>query len=182
MAGVRRWMSAQPPPSVLKSVKNTKPGHSHRKPDLTTEPERDIDPTSTEGMVRRLLEPSVDRAEEKEYERCAFLTLCNGMNSDSVIQSDMSTSTRRSSHAATRTSTKRICMKQTCRSTVPTYRYAKQPLRTGRSTGRSPKAPSTIGNEQQRMFIRHTCCNQSVLCVFVGIVVLGVLVISMGGG
>jgi len=74
MAGVRRWMSAQPPPSVLKSVKNPKQGHSHRKPDLTTEPERDIDPASTEGMVRRLLDPSVDRDEEKEYERCAIPT------------------------------------------------------------------------------------------------------------
>src|SRR5258706_15812595 len=84
MAGVRQWMSAQPPPSVLKSVKPPKPGHSHRKPDLTTEPERDIDRTSTEGMVRRLLEPSVDRAEEKEYKRCAFHALCNGANSDAV--------------------------------------------------------------------------------------------------
>ncbi len=110
MAGVRRWMFAQPPPSVLKSVKNMKPGHSHRKPDATTEPERDIDPTSTEGMVRRLQKPSVDRAEE-EYERCAFPTLCNGVNSDAFIQLDMSTSTKRSSHAATRPSTKRICMK-----------------------------------------------------------------------
>ena len=182
MAGVRRWMSAQPPPSVLKSVKNTKPGHSNRKPDLTTEPERDIDPTSTEGMVRRLLEPSVDRAEEKEYERCAFPTLCTGVNSDAVVQLDMSTSTRRSSRGVTRTPTKRICTKPTCRSTVPTYRYAKRPLRTGPSTGQSPKAPSTIGNEQQRMFIRHTCCNQSGLCVCVGIAVLGVLVTSMGGG
>jgi len=111
MAGVRRWMFAQPPPGVLKSVKNMKPDHSYRSPDLTTEPERDIDPTSTEGIVRRLQEPSVDRAEEKEYERCAFPTLCNGVNSDAFIQLDMSTSTKRSSHAATRPSTKRICMK-----------------------------------------------------------------------
>ena len=72
MAGVRRWMSAQPPPSVLKSIKNSKQGSSYRKPDRATEPERAIDPTSTEGVVRRLLEPSVDREEEKEYERCAF--------------------------------------------------------------------------------------------------------------
>ena len=97
---------------MLKSLKNTELGHSQRKLDLTTEPARDIDPTSTKGMVRRLLEPSVDRAEE-EYERCAFPTLCNGVNSDDVIQLDMSTSIRRSSHAATRTSTKQICMKQT---------------------------------------------------------------------
>src|SRR5258706_4428132 len=141
MAGVRRWMFAQPPPGVLKSVKNMKPDHSYRSPDLTTEPERDIDPTSTEGMVRRLQEPSVDRAEEKEYERCAFPTLCNGVNSDASTQLDMWASTKCSSLAATRTSTKRICMKQTCRSTVPTYRHAKQPRRTSPSTGRSPKAP-----------------------------------------
>lgn len=182
MAGVRRWMSAQPPPSVLKSVKNPKPGHPHRKPDLTTEPERDIDPTSTEGVVRRLLEPSVDRAEEKEYERCAIPTLCNGVNSDAVIQLDMSTSTKHSSHAATRTSTKRTCTKRTYRSTVPTYRYAKQPRRTSPSIGRSPKAPSTTGNEQQRTYMRHTFCNQNRLCVCAGIVVLGVLVTSMVGG
>ena len=93
-AGVRRWMSAQPPPSVLKSVKNTGLGHSQRKLDLTTESERDIDPTSTEGMVRRLLEPSVDRAEE-EYERCDFPTLCNSMNSDAVTQLGISTGNRR---------------------------------------------------------------------------------------
>ena len=103
MAGVRRWMSAQPPPSVLKSVKNTKQGHSHRKPDLTTEPERDIDRTSTEGMVRRLLEPSVDRAEEKEYKRCAFHALCNGANSDAVnpiryVDQYQALLTRRDSH------------------------------------------------------------------------------------
>ena len=112
-------------------------------------------------------------------ERCAFPTLCNGVNSDAVIQLDMSTRNRRSSHAATRTSTKRIRTKQTCRFTVPTYRYAKRPLRTGPSTDQSP---SKTGNEQQRVFIRHTCCNQSGLCVRVGIAVLGVLVISMGGG
>ena len=72
MAGVRRWMSAQPPPSVLKSIKTPAQGHSYRKPDPTTEPEREINPNSTEGVVRRLLEPSVDHTEEKEYERCAF--------------------------------------------------------------------------------------------------------------
>ena len=72
MAGVRRWMSAQPPPSVLKSIKAPAQGHCYRKPDPTAEPARDIDPTSTEGVVRRLLEPSVDREEEKEYERCVF--------------------------------------------------------------------------------------------------------------
>jgi hypothetical protein len=125
MAGVRRWMSAQPPPSVLKSVKHQKQGHSHRKPDLTTEPERDIDPTSTEGIVRRLLEPSVDRAEEKEYERCAFSTLCDSAKSDTVNQLDMSTSTKHSSHDVTRIPTKPICTKPICRSTVPTYRYAR---------------------------------------------------------
>ncbi len=144
MAGVRRWMSAQPSPSVLK---NPKPGHSHRKPDLTTEPERDIDPTSTEGMVRRLLEPSVDRAEVKEYERCAFPLFVTVQILTWTIKLDMSTSTKRSSHAATRTSTKKIFTKQTYRSTVPTYRYAKQSLQTGPSTGRSPKALSTTGNE-----------------------------------
>jgi hypothetical protein len=72
MAGVRRWMSAPPPPSVVKSTKHPKQGHAGRRPDLTTEPEQVIDPTSTESIVRRLLEPSVDRAEEKEYERCAL--------------------------------------------------------------------------------------------------------------
>src|SRR5258706_13454116 len=97
-------------------------------------------------------------------------------------QLDMSTSTKRSSHVATRTSTKRICTKQTYRSTVPTCRYAKQSLRTGPSTGQSPKAPSMTGNEQQRMFMRHTFCNQNGLCVCVGIVVLGGLVTSMGDG
>jgi len=75
MAGVRRWMTAQPPPSVLKSIKNPTQGHPYRKPDLTTKPEQDIDPNSTEGVVRRLLEPSVNRVEEKEYERCVFLHL-----------------------------------------------------------------------------------------------------------
>src|SRR5258706_14553079 len=35
-------------------------------------------------MVRRLLEPSVDRAEEREFELCAFPTLCNSANSDAV--------------------------------------------------------------------------------------------------
>ena len=182
MAGVRRWMSAQPPPSVLKSVKNPKPGHSHRKPDLATEPERDIDPTSTEGVVRRLLEPSVDRAEEKEYERYAISTLCDGVNSEAVTQLDMSTNTKRSLHAAIHTSTKRICTRQICRSTVPTYRYAKRPRRTSLSTGWNPKAPSTTANEQQRTCMRHTFCNQNRLCVCVGVVVLGALVTSMGGG
>jgi len=69
MAGVRRWMSAQPPPSLFKSSKLPKSNLSCRKPDLTIEPEREINPTSTEGVVRRLLEPSVDQEEEKEYER-----------------------------------------------------------------------------------------------------------------
>ncbi len=174
MAGVRRWMSAQPPPSVLKSVKHPKPGHSHRKPDLTTESERVIDhtSTSTEGMVRRLLEPSVDRAEESGALFMLFVAVRILTRS---IQLDMSTSF---SHAATRTSTKRICTEQTYRSTVPSYRFAKQSLRTGPSTGRSPKALSTTGNGQQRMFMRHTFCSQNGLCVCVGIVILGVLVTS----
>ncbi len=30
-----------------------------------------------------------------------------------------------------------------------------KPRRKGPSTGRSPKAPSTTGNEQQRIFMRH---------------------------
>jgi len=175
-------MSSQPPPSALKSVKHPKEGHSHRKPNLTTEPERDIDPTSTEGVVRRLLEPSVDRAEEKEYERYGFPTLCSGVNSDAVTQLAMSTSTKCFSHAATRTLTKQTCTKQTCRFTVPTYRYARRPRPTSPSTRRSPKAPSTTGSEQRRIFMRHTFRNQNGLCVCVGIVVLGVLVISMGGG
>jgi hypothetical protein len=60
MAGVRRWMSAQPPPSLLKSSKLPKSASPVRKPDLAIEPEREIDPTNTEGVIRRLLEPSVD--------------------------------------------------------------------------------------------------------------------------
>ena len=34
----------------------------------------------------------MDRAEKKEYERCVFPTLCNGVTSGAVIQLDMSTS------------------------------------------------------------------------------------------
>ena len=75
--------------SELESAKHQKHGHSHRKPNLTTEPPRDIDPTSMEGMVQRLLEPSVDRAVEKEHEQWVFPTLCNGMNSDVVVELDM---------------------------------------------------------------------------------------------
>lgn len=125
-----RCMFAQLPTRILISVKHSKPGHSHRKPDLTTEPER---------MVRRLLEPSVDQAEKKEYERCAFPSLCGGVNSDAVIQVDMLTRNTRSEHAANRTLTRQICTKQTCRFTVPTCKYAKQSQRAGPSMGRSPK-------------------------------------------
>src|SRR5258706_4370844 len=96
-------MSAQPWPSFLNSVRPRRRGHPHRKPDMTTEPERDIDRTSTEGMVRRLLEPSVDRAEEKEYKRCAFHALCNGANSGAVnpiryVDQYQALLTRRDSH------------------------------------------------------------------------------------
>ena len=81
--------SALPSLSDLISVKHPKHGHSHRKPNLTTEPPRDIDPTGTEDMVRRLLEPLVDQAEEKKNERCAFPTLYDGVDFDAVIPLDM---------------------------------------------------------------------------------------------
>ena len=83
-------MSAQLPPSVPELIV-VKLGHPHHKPDLVTEPEWNINSTSMEGVVRRLLEPSVDRAEEREYQRCTISTLVNGVNSDVVIQLDMLT-------------------------------------------------------------------------------------------
>jgi hypothetical protein len=151
MAGVRRWMSAQPPPSLLKSSKLPKSNLSYRKPDLAIEPEREINPTSTEGVVRRLLEPSVDQEEEKEYERCAFPTPRIWVTPE-AMQIDTSISTKRSSHGAIRTS-----MRRTCHSTAPICRSAKQPRQTSPSTYPSPKALSMSGSEQPRRSTLHTC-------------------------
>ena len=54
-----------------------------------------------------------------------FLPTWGSVHSDGVIYLDMSINIKRSSHAAIRLSTKRVCMKRICRSTEPICRYAR---------------------------------------------------------
>lgn len=64
MDGVRRWMGSNPP-----SVTHTTNDETERDHYIDPNPEAEApDPASMEGIVWRLLSPSVPEEEEAEYE------------------------------------------------------------------------------------------------------------------
>lgn len=65
MQGVRRWIGANPVSSSRKSKKQ--PPSTDEVSDADPEP-NPLDPTTIEGIVARLLPPTVSEAEALEYQ------------------------------------------------------------------------------------------------------------------